>query len=164
MRFDLATIVLALAWVFSVHATPVDITMAWNGHDQVDTAAIQPAVDADDSMQLQAMAIAELLSTAVLNDIDELIGNDDAVNLFQDTSSIDVGSVDQGRSTASILHEVALLSSYSNYYYYLVLVPLGVVGFTILQGWRTWQRERVLDLRASRQARPVHRTSLPLRS
>ncbi len=114
------------AWVFSVHATPVDITMAWNGHDQVDTAAIQPAVDADDSMQLQAMAIAELLSTAVLNDIDELIGNDDAVNLFQDTSSIDVGSVDQGRSAASIVHEVDLLSSNTNYYYYLVLIPSGI--------------------------------------
>jgi len=157
MRFDLAAIVLVLAWVFNVHATPVDITMAWNGHDQVDTAAIQPAVDADDSMQLQAMAIAELLRTATLNDFDELIGKDDTVYLSHDISNIHLSSLDQGRATASIAHEVTLPSSGSNYdyyYYYLAFVPLGVVGFTILQGWRTWQKERRVDRQAARRGRP----------
>ncbi len=156
MRFDLAAIVLVLAWVFSVHATPVDVALAWNGHDQVDTAAIQPAVDADDSMQLQAMAIAELLRTATLNDFDELIGKDDTVYLSHDISNIHLSSLDQGRATASIAHEVTLPSSGSNYdyYYYLAFVPLGVVGFTILQGWRTWQKERRVDRQAVRRGRP----------
>jgi hypothetical protein len=34
-------------------------------------------VDAEDSMQLQALAITELLSTATSNDIDMLIGKND---------------------------------------------------------------------------------------
>ena len=150
MRFDLVAIVLAHAWALNVHATPVDTTIAWNGHDPVDTAAMEPAFN------VEVMEVKELLSTAVLNDIDELIGNDDAVNLFQDTGKIDVASFDEYRATASISHEVALPSSgYSYYYYYyLALVPLGVVGFTILQGWRTWQKERRADRQAARRGRP----------
>ena len=159
MRFDLLTIVLAHACAFNIHATPVYITIGLEEYEPIDTASIQPAVDAD---EVQAMAVNELLSTTPLIGIDEPIGwNHSTVDFSHDTSSIDLGSVDQGRSAASIVHEVDLLS---NYYYYLVLVPLGFFGYTILKGWRTWQRERALDLRASRQARPVHRTSLPLRS
>ena len=43
---------------------------------------------------------------------------------------------------------------YYYYYYYLAFVPLGVVGFTILQGWRTWQKERRVDRQAARRGRP----------
>lgn len=148
MRFNAATIVLAHAWAFNVHATPVDTTIAWDGHDPVDTAAIEPA------FSVEVMEVKELLSTAMLNDIDEPIGNDDPAYLSHDISDMHVDSLDQDRETASISHEVALPSSGYNNYYYLALVPLGMVGFTILQGWRTWQKERRLERRAAWQGRP----------
>ena len=108
MRFDLVAIVLAHAWALNVHATPVDTTIA----SPVDTAAMEPAFN------VEVMEVNELLSAAVLVDIDELIGNDDSFYLFQDTGKIDVASFDQDRATASILHEVALPSSGYFYYYY----------------------------------------------
>ena len=141
------------AWALNVHATPVDTTVAWDRPDPDDT----PAVEAVFSVEV--MEVKEFSSTAALNDIDELIGKDDTVYLSHDISNIHLSSLDQGRATASIAHEVTLPSSGSNYYYYYyyyyrAFVPLGVVGFTILQGWRTWQKERRVDRQAARRGRP----------
>jgi hypothetical protein len=153
MRFDLATIAFVGAWAFNVHPTPVYTSVAWDEYQPVDIASIQPAVDSDDSMQLQAMLITEMLSTATSNDIDELIGkNDVSVNISGDTNNMHLGSLAQDRVTASVVREADLPSNYYKYYY-LALVPLGILGFTIFQGWRESQEERTRALHASRQAR-----------
>jgi len=151
MRFDLATIALVGAWAFNVHPTPVYTSVAWDEFQPGDTASIQPAVDSDDSMQLQAMLITEMLSTATSNDIDELIGKSDvSMSISGDTNNIHLGSLAQDRVTASVVREADFPF---NYYYYLALVPLGILGFTIFQGWRESQEERTRALHASRQAR-----------
>ena len=153
------TISLVGAWTLNVHATPIyTTTIGVEEHELVDTASIQPALDAG---EIQAMAVEELLSTASFGGVDEPIGwQDGTVDFSHDTENIHVGGFDQDRSAAGTQRDVDLPSSYTNYYYYLALVPLGLIGFTILKGWRTWRRERALDLHASRHARPLHRTGV----
>jgi hypothetical protein len=154
MRFDLATIAFAGVWAFNAHAIPVDTFVAWEGDQPANTIAIQPAADAEDSLQLQAMTITELLSTGASNDIDELIGEDDlAFDTSLSANDIHLASLDQYSGTPHLVREAHLPPSHYNYFYFLALVPLGIVGFTILQGWRTWQKDRALDLHASRRAR-----------
>jgi hypothetical protein len=138
------------AWTFNVHSTPVYTSVAWDGYQPVNTAFIEPPVDADDSMQLQALAITELLSTATSNDIDMLIGkNDLTVNISGDANNIHLGSLAQGSGTANVVLEDDLPPNY----YYLALVPLGILGFTIFKGWRASQEERTPHLYASQRVR-----------
>lgn len=149
MRLDLATIVLVAAWAFNVHATPVYSTSRWEVHEPVDTTSMQAV--SDDSIQFQAIAVEELLSTATPDGIDEPLGP----GVSFDTSLPVGGGFGQAGEMASAAHDVDLPFSYSHYYFFffLALVPLGFVGFTILKGWYAWKMQCTRDLHASRRGR-----------
>ncbi|MGL6111414.1 MAG: PEP-CTERM sorting domain-containing protein [Rubrivivax sp.] len=127
MRFELAVIVLANAWAFNAHATPVT-TIDWGLHDPIEAALIQPKGNVDDYILFSVVAdTAVLTSTAVSKHNGAANARrGGTVDLFQAIGDVPVGRYEFGDGTAGVGHEFDLQTG--DYYYRIVSTGPGASG------------------------------------
>lgn len=126
MRFDLAIVVLAQAWAFNVHATPVT-TIDWGLCDPIEAALSRPKGNVDDFVLFAVKDATGVLSSAESKEIGAGNGRKGGtVYLFQDIGDVLVGSYEFGGGTGGIGHEFDLQPG--NHYYQIVNKGAGASG------------------------------------
>ncbi len=117
MRHELAMIVLASAWAFNAHATPVThahpatqaTTIDWGDHDRIEAVSVHPTGDDDDFMPYKARGDARLFGTAASSHGDEEHGRKDGRRFrFEDDSRTPAGRHGFHGGVHGVAHELDL--------------------------------------------------------